>query len=322
MLDSPPSEVPIEAALNSPEMREPNELSFVTFDGWGPTREEHEFLQAGLPVLHPRRWFYEATKLGVKSRGRLSQGVRLGLRTGFASGQTLDYVYANEPRGSTFLGRLIDRGYLNAVGWRCIRVRRQNLEELITLACRSVADQRSDPNQPIRIVDVAGGPGRYLVELVHRLFKLPLQVVIRDQSSEGLAEGRALASKLGLSARITHEVGDAFSPASLATLGTEVDVAVVSGLWELFDSNQPIRACLEGLAAVLPTGAYFVYTNQPWHPQLEQIAELLTDRGQPWVMRRRSQAEADELVLQAGFEKIAQRIDDEGIFTVALARRK
>lgn len=38
-------------------------------------------------------------------------------------------------------------------------------------------------------------------------------------------------------------------------------------------------------------------------------------------MRRRSQAEMDELVRQAGFEKIAQRIDPWGIFTVSLARR-
>ena len=38
-------------------------------------------------------------------------------------------------------------------------------------------------------------------------------------------------------------------------------------------------------------------------------------------MRRRSQAEMDQLVREAGFEKIAQRIDEWGIFTVSLARR-
>jgi hypothetical protein len=38
-------------------------------------------------------------------------------------------------------------------------------------------------------------------------------------------------------------------------------------------------------------------------------------------MRRRTQAEMDQLVEQAGFEKVAQRIDEWGIFTVSLARR-
>jgi hypothetical protein len=38
-------------------------------------------------------------------------------------------------------------------------------------------------------------------------------------------------------------------------------------------------------------------------------------------MRRRTQQEMDELVRLAGFEKVTQRIDRFGIFTVSLARR-
>ena len=52
------------------------------------------------------------------------------------------------------------------------------------------------------------------------------------------------------------------------------------------------------------------------------IARVLTNRdGQPWIMRRRTQEEMDDLVRQAGFEKIQQEIDPWGIFTVSLARR-
>jgi hypothetical protein len=38
-------------------------------------------------------------------------------------------------------------------------------------------------------------------------------------------------------------------------------------------------------------------------------------------MRRRTQAEMDQLVAAAGFQKVEQRIDEWGIFTVGLARR-
>jgi hypothetical protein len=38
-------------------------------------------------------------------------------------------------------------------------------------------------------------------------------------------------------------------------------------------------------------------------------------------MRRRTQGEMDELVRDAGFEKIAMEIDPWGIFTVSVARR-
>lgn len=55
------------------------------------------------------------------------------------------------------------------------------------------------------------------------------------------------------------------------------------------------------------------------------IARVLTSHkdGSPnWVMRRRSQRETDQLVEAAGFEKIRQWIDDDGIFTVSLAMKK
>ena len=53
------------------------------------------------------------------------------------------------------------------------------------------------------------------------------------------------------------------------------------------------------------------------------IARSLTSHreGNAWVMRRRVQAEMDELVAEAGFEKIDQLSDQWGIFSVSLARR-
>jgi hypothetical protein len=38
-------------------------------------------------------------------------------------------------------------------------------------------------------------------------------------------------------------------------------------------------------------------------------------------MRRRTQGEMDQLVAATGFEKLDQRIDQWGIFTVSVARR-
>ena len=54
--------------------------------------------------------------------------MRLGHETGFDSGSTLDYVYRNQPAGTGPLGRLIDRQYLESIGWRGIRQRKLHLE--------------------------------------------------------------------------------------------------------------------------------------------------------------------------------------------------
>ena len=97
----------------------------------------------------------------------------------------------------------------------------------------------------------------------------------------------------------------------------------MSGLYELFPENPPVLASLRGLARAVTRGDFLIYTGQPWHPQLELIARTLTShRGhQAWVMRRRTQAEMDELAREAGFEKLEQWTDEWGIFTVSLAAR-
>jgi len=79
---------------------------------------------------------------------------------------------------------------------------------------------------------------------------------------------------------------------------------------------------LLGFSDAIAPGGYLIYTNQPWHPQVEFIARVLTNReGDPWIMRRRTQAEMDQLVSAVGFEKIAMETDPWGIFTVSVARR-
>ena len=96
----------------------------------------------------------------------------------------------------------------------------------------------------------------------------------------------------------------------------------MSGLFELFPENAPLREALGGLADAMDPGGLLLYTNQPWHPQVEFIARVLVNReGQPWIMRRRTQAEMDELVRAAGFKKLRQEIDEWGIFSVSVARR-
>jgi hypothetical protein len=116
--------------------------------------------------------------------------------------------------------------------------------------------------------------------------------------------------------------GDAFDRASLATIDPPPTIGIVSGLFELFPANSGVLASLRGLADAIEPGGYLIYTNQPWHPQVEFIARVLRNReGQPWIMRRRTSAEMDELVRAAGFEKMEMEVDEWGMFTVSVARR-
>ena len=175
----------------------------------------------------------------------------------------------------------------------------------------------------MRIADIAAGHGRYVLEAIERLEARPQSILLRDYSDLNVREGGALIAEKSLSGVARFVKGDAFDEESVARIEPRPSIAIVSGLYELFPDNAPVLASLRGLGRAVAPGDYLIYTGQPWHPQLELIARTLTShRGhQAWVMRRRTQAEMDELARHAGFEKLEQWTDDWGIFTVSLAAR-
>lgn len=291
-----------------------------TADQHGPTHDESVALARPLPALSPCGLYWSMTRLGMKLGGCLSAGVKLGHETGFDSGSTLDYVYRNRPTGYGPVGRAIDKNYLQSIGWRGIRQRKLNIEALLTKASGLVRAQQ----RPVRILDIAAGHGRYVLEAIEHDRQRPDSVLLRDFSDINVRDGNRLIQEKGLSAICCFEKGDAFDRASVAAAQPRPTIGIVSGLYELFPENAVVQRSLAGLADAIEPGGYLIYTGQPWHPQLELIARALTSHrgGQAWVMRRRTQAEMDQLVEAAGFEKIEQRIDECGIFTVSLARRK
>src|SRR5262249_33944139 len=232
--------------------------SLLDAESCGYTRDEYDRLRApGGFRFAPVRWL-------MKGPGRLSRGIRLGWKHGFDSGVMLDYIYENRAQGVTPLGRLIDRCYLNAIGWRGIRVRRRLLEE----ALRSTIEQTHAAGNPVRLLDIASGPGRYLLETIQEFNTFPVTAILRDYKQENLHAAARLRDRLGL-ANVDLEIGDAFDRASLSAVKPRPTIAIVSGLYELFPDNEPVLHSLRGLADAIEPGGHLLYTNQPWHPQVE-----------------------------------------------------
>ena len=302
LFDAPPAPVDLRAAHQS-----------------GPTADESRALAEPLPALSPRGLYWSLTRAGLRFGGTLSTGVRLGHETGFDSGSTLDYVYRNQAQGKGALGRMIDRNYLDAIGWRGIRQRKIHVEELLRIAMERLAEMHRE----VRVMDIAAGHGRYVLDAVLASPVKASAILLRDYSEINVRDGRALIAEKGLEDVAQFVQADAFDRMSLASVVPRPTLAVVSGLYELFPDNEMVQRSLAGVGDAVEDGGYLVYTGQPWHPQLEMIARALTShrQGQAWVMRRRTQAEMDQLVEESGFRKIDQRVDEWGIFTVSLAVR-
>ena len=293
-----------------------NTVDCTQADTYGVTRIESDELASPLSVWTPRGAYWALQKALIQLGAKWSTGLKLGQETGFDSGSTLDYIYQNRPEGVNGLGKAIDGLYLKAVGWRGIRQRKIHLQQLIQEAMTRLRAN----NQPVHVLDIAAGHGRYILDALTSA-DLPDSIQLRDYDEQNVRAGSALIAERGLSHIATFSQADAFDRLNYTHLTPTPTLGIVSGLHELFPNNHTVMQSLLGLGDRIESGHYLIYTGQPWHPQLEMIARCLTShrQGQAWVMRRRTQQEMDQLVEKAGFKKIKQLIDEDGIFTVSLA---
>ena len=286
----------------------------------GDSRREADELATPLSIYSPRGAFWAVYRASLDLGARWSEGLKIGKETGYDSGSTLDYVYRNQPQGSNAFGVAVDKHYLNAIGWRGIRQRKTNIGKAIQTASAKLRET----GKPVHVLDIASGHGRYVLDAL-TADTLPDSVRLRDYSLINVEAGRKLIAERGLQDTVTFDEVNAYDRANYQDLQPRPTLGIVSGLHELFADNDLILNSLYGFGDAIETGGYLIYTGQPWHPQLEMIARALTSHkaGSPnWVMRRRSQQEMDQLVEKAGFEKIHQWIDKDGIFTVSLAVKK
>lgn len=269
----------------------------------------------------PKSLKWKALSLFLRTVGRTSEGVSLGFTRGFDSGEMLDYVYANQARGRFLMGKLVDRIYLNAVGWRAIRARKEVLKAVLT----ELLLERERQGRSITVLDIASGPGRYLQEtclaLRGQVGLDHFAIICRDLDPVGLEQGRRRAAALGLT-NIRYEEGDACDPAALSTVRPQPDIVIASGLYELLDSSL-IRRSMEGVYQTLTPGGHFIFTTQVTHPQLELIANTLVNRnGEPWVMVCRSLEVTEGWTKELGFAVIDSRMEKVGLFGITLCAKE
>lgn len=282
-------------------------------------------------AIKPFNPSFAITRLAMQKFGHVSDAIATGLEHGFDSGSSLDKVYSNEPKGKNAFGKAVDKFYLSNIGWQGIRIRREHLLELARLAIaeRQQADSQTQTNpgidskQKLQVLDIASGNGYYVFDLLTEFANLSAE--LRDYDAHNIQVLSDKAAKLDMATRVQAIEKDAFDPNSYVSNSTgenanAFDLAIASGVFELFSDNALVSTAVSGIYDSLVEGGYFIYTNQPWHPEQEFISKTLNNhRGSSWVMRCRSQLEMDQLVKQAGFTKVDMRIDRFGIFTVSLA---
>jgi SAM-dependent methyltransferase len=249
----------------------------------------------------------------MRGIGATSDSIKLGLTRGFDSGEMMDRIYANRASGRFGFGKIIDRVYLNQVGCQGLRRRKTLLKSTLN----ALVDDVKTARRPVFIVDIAAGPGTYLVELLAET-STPIRALCRDLDANGLARGRALAAERGVARHIDYAQADALDAQSMMRLAPRPDIVVASGFYELLNDDALIKRSMTLIHGMLqPTR--FVFTTQVAHPQLKLIANTLPNRhGELWLMRNRSVATVEAWARAAGFEQVSTTLTAAGMYGVTV----
>ena len=260
--------------------------------------------------------FYSIQKFSMRTFGFLSKGISLGLKYGFDSGISLDYIYKNHANGKLLIGKFIDRFYLNQIGWRGVRERKKNLLSLIEEKINSLGEENA------KILDVAGGTGNYLFDIKEKYPKI--KILINEFKKSNIEVGEKVIKKNNWE-DISFINYDCFDKETYKKINYTPNIVIISGVFELFENNKMLENTISGIAEILDKNGAVIYTGQPWHPQLKQIALVLNSHkgnGKSWLMRRRSEKELDSLFEKYNLKKEKMLIDNNGIFTVSLAEMR
>lgn len=274
------------------------------------TLKEHEDLQNN----KGNNFNYKFQKWSLGTIGKISNGMEIGLKHGFDSGASLDYVYHNSPEGKLGFGKLMDKNYLKAIGWQGIRIRKQHLLQLLEKNIENLLKE----GRKVKILDVAGGTGNYLFDIKD---KYPdAEIVINEFVKANIEIGqKVIQEKKYQNVRFTNY--DCFDIETYKKINFEPNIVIISGILELFGDNELVSKALTGVKSITEENSSVIYTGQPWHPQLKMIAYVLNSHQKKnWVMRRRSQKELDRLMSYNNIDKKNMLIDDFGIFTVSTAK--
>ncbi len=249
----------------------------------------------------------------VRGLARYSDGVRLCLSDGPASGRMMGYACRNRAAGRGTVGRWVDRRFLNFPGWEGVRRRRRVTADLLRTALAAV------PHAAPHVLDVAGGPADALLDVLADGGRVSATCVDLDPAA--LADGAARAASLGLTA-VRFEAGDALDRAALLARSPRPDVVCCTGLYELLGDDAVVRRSLATVAELLPPGGRFVVCHQSAVPPVGRVGRWLADAapgGRPQLTPRAATALTAWLAA-AGFA-VERTVDAAGLYTLALARR-
>lgn len=265
------------------------------------------------PAYYPKNIYYKFYSLFLRTVGMFSEGMRIGFTHGFDSGMIMNYVCQNTPSGRFYVGKVLDRIFLNQVTCKAFRA----IKEIQKNVIKNYLQERN--GDPTFIVDLASGKADYIYDAL-RETNGNVKVLLRDLDETALKESRAIAEKLNLLNKVSYEQGNALDIESLKRIYPKPNLVIEVGLYGIIHDDELLRRHFFELKDILNPGA-ILFNVQTYNPQIELIARVLKNRdGERCVWHLRPVELVIEWAEKAGFIEPQVTMDPYGIYAVVMMR--
>jgi len=280
-----------------------------------PRREIPGFeeLRKPLPEYGIKSVYYKIIQVLLRTVGTLSEGIKIGFKHGFDSGNIMNYIYENQAHGRLFVGEILDREFLDQKTCKAFRAIKKIQKDFIS---NYLAERR---DLETFIVDLASGKADYIYDVLLETDS-KVSVLLRDINENTLQESKNTAKNLGLTENIRFETGDALDTENLKTITPKPDLVIEVGLYGIIHDDEKIKNHLKSLKVLLDPDA-LLFNVQTYNDQIELIARALINQdGEPCVWHLRESEQLISWAEDAGFKNPEIVMDPYDIYAVVMMR--
>lgn len=234
---------------------------------------------------------------------------RLGRKSMFGyadSGINFDHIYKNEAKGYTKLGKIIDRVLLNLPAAKATRYRKEKVIQIL----KKEINKNEERDKKTRIVDLASGPARYLVELIASNSSDMVEALCLDIDRRSLAHGKRIAGNTPI----------LYKKSNILTIGLHhkkllenrkwwPNVVIASGFYEYIDDSSVFLSLKTVKEYLEPSGLFLLITQRdsPNKKLIEKIG--VTKNGSKWILFYRNPEVVKKWLIDIGYKEVRYEVD-------------
>ena len=253
----------------------------------------------------------------LKNLLNLSKLGRTSIKGDADSGINFDHMYQNIPQGQNIFGAFIDKVLLNLPSVKATR----NRKDIIIKILKNEVLNNLVLKKKTRILDIASGPARYLVDLVSGFAQNEIEVLCIDKDRRSLDFGKILAG----SKPVRYAKIDVSRTRHLQRLGKRIkwapNIILCSGLFE-YKEDEFVDRILREVGRNIDQDGLFVFISQTANPTKKLMGKLgSTSEGKRWELIYRNPEHFRKWVLNLGFRDVIISVDSLGMYEFCTCRK-